>query len=361
MQVIDDISKLKPGLSGIMRVKNDGSLIAAAVCSCVESLDELIIVYNDCTDNSEEVILSLQARFPDKIRAFAYPYRVLSTGLTQEEFLQAQALPDDSPQLLCNYYNFALSKVSCRYAMKIDADQIYFPDELKYWAALCRKGRLELPLWKKIVGSLVDWYLIRMRRLTWKRQKAMNFTCSRLARPFAKVFREHSAYRMLKGSATISLSGLNVCNDGARWLVPLGGIDGDFKLLGPFNGEGDHLIFKMTPSVRYERYLCPGYGFDASYSLIEIFRGARRARFCGFGWFHVTAMRPQMKPYVDKMAAEQPERFVPLDEFFDMPYSAICARADKDIYKLGLRTYFNWTYKVYGHQLKDNLECLRSL
>ena len=40
------------GVSGIMRVKNDGEFIAASIKSCIDALDELVVVYNDCTDNS---------------------------------------------------------------------------------------------------------------------------------------------------------------------------------------------------------------------------------------------------------------------------------------------------------------------
>ena len=48
--------ELKRGVSGIMRVKNDAEFIKASVESCIDALDELIIVYNDCSDNSPQVI-----------------------------------------------------------------------------------------------------------------------------------------------------------------------------------------------------------------------------------------------------------------------------------------------------------------
>ena len=43
---------LKNGISGLMRVKNDAELIEASINSCIDALDELIIVYNDCTDDT---------------------------------------------------------------------------------------------------------------------------------------------------------------------------------------------------------------------------------------------------------------------------------------------------------------------
>ena len=93
------------GVSGIMRVKNDAEFITASIESCINALDELIVVYNDCTDNSAEIIDIMHQRYPQKIRVFEYPYRVLGVGLTKDEYEAAKELPDDSPELLCNYYN----------------------------------------------------------------------------------------------------------------------------------------------------------------------------------------------------------------------------------------------------------------
>ena len=39
-------------VAGIMRVRNEGNFIHDCVESCIDALDELIVVYNDCTDNS---------------------------------------------------------------------------------------------------------------------------------------------------------------------------------------------------------------------------------------------------------------------------------------------------------------------
>lgn len=43
-------------VAGIMRVKNDGMFIEKCIESCIDALDELIVVHNDCTDNSVEEI-----------------------------------------------------------------------------------------------------------------------------------------------------------------------------------------------------------------------------------------------------------------------------------------------------------------
>jgi hypothetical protein len=155
-----DESKLLPGVSGMMRVKNDGQFIEACVESCIDALDELIIVWNDCTDNSAEVIERMRQRYPEKIKTYEYKYKVYSTNLTKEEFEYANSLPDDSPNLLCNYYNFALSKVSYKYAVKIDADQMYFSEKLKYWCDIYRDERKDNRSLTIVIGAIV--WLISM-------------------------------------------------------------------------------------------------------------------------------------------------------------------------------------------------------
>ena len=45
-----------------MRVKNDGQFIERCIESCIDALDELIVVHNDCTDNSVAEIDKMVAR-----------------------------------------------------------------------------------------------------------------------------------------------------------------------------------------------------------------------------------------------------------------------------------------------------------
>lgn len=145
-------NQLHNGVSGIMRVKNDAEFIEASIDSCIDALDELVIVYNDCSDNSPELIYKKQSQYPDKIKVYEYKHKIYPINLTKEEYEYAKSLPSDSPHLLCNYYNFALSKVTCQYAMKIDADQIYFSDKLKEWCDVYRYGCNVSPL-EKIIGK----------------------------------------------------------------------------------------------------------------------------------------------------------------------------------------------------------------
>lgn len=73
-------------VTGIMRVRNEGVFIKNCVESCIDALDELIIVYNDCTDNSVEEIKKIATKYPDKIRYYGYPYEVKAFNLSRDEF-----------------------------------------------------------------------------------------------------------------------------------------------------------------------------------------------------------------------------------------------------------------------------------
>lgn len=57
MKLKNNNKKLKVGVSGILRVKNDADFLDECINSCIDTLDELIIVYNDCSDNTPDIIL----------------------------------------------------------------------------------------------------------------------------------------------------------------------------------------------------------------------------------------------------------------------------------------------------------------
>ena len=77
------MKELKPGLSGIVRAKNEASFIEACIDSCIDALDELVIVYNDCTDDTPAIVKRKAKQYPDKIKIYAYEHHVLSYNLTK--------------------------------------------------------------------------------------------------------------------------------------------------------------------------------------------------------------------------------------------------------------------------------------
>ena len=131
------------GVSGLLRVKNDAEFLALCVDSCIDALDELIIVYQECDDDSPQIIEQKRQQYPDKIRTYFYRPLVLSHNLTSEELHYVSTLDKTSIHLLSNYYNYTLSKASYRYAIKIDGDQVYFTDKLKSFCNAYRKEKIE--------------------------------------------------------------------------------------------------------------------------------------------------------------------------------------------------------------------------
>lgn len=111
------------GLSGYMRLRNEAEFLPICIESWLPILDELIIVYNNCQDNTAEIVSYYAEKYPEKITAYHYIPIVYPQGSSQ--FKQ---LSEDNYHSLVNYYNFALSKTTKKWVIKIDGD-LYLPPE----------------------------------------------------------------------------------------------------------------------------------------------------------------------------------------------------------------------------------------
>lgn len=338
---------LRPGLSGIMRVKNDAEFIEASIDSCIDALDELVIVYNGCTDHSPQLILQKQQQYPDKIKVYEYEPLVVANNLTEKEYQKALKLPDDSPHLLCNYYNFALSKATYAYAIKIDADQIYMRDQLLYWCNICHQKEKKQVSLKVLLGKCFHYYFLLYRFLGIKFGKQLPMIPERLSRFIEPYYREYAVHSFLQGKSAISLSGINVVYD-TSWNVPLGGVNSIMNILPPYNGEGDHLIFKISELTFYRRYSMPYYNLlrSASFSLIEEFVHPYKVMYMGFAWFHLNAMRSMYRDQVVRLKKDMPHKYVPLTEFLELSYSAVKKKADFQMHRLYQRLLFSYLHNA---------------
>ena len=298
--------ELKDGLSGLMRTRNEAQLLEACIDSCIGSLDELIVVCSDCTDNTLEVLERKRLQYPDKLRVFEYNHKVLSFDLTQEEFEYAKTLPDDSPRLYCNLCNFGLSKVRYKYVTKIDADQLYFADELKKWRDVCSRDIQVNWHIGFIWGWLFMMYFTLYRRLSARRGKPYLWMVPDwLVKMFFKYYHEYSKWRLQQGKACIALSGLNV------------------------------------------------------YSVTEKFNNPYKVMFTFPVWFHLHANRKRCWSKVKKMKDEHPECFVPIKEFPAMSYKNVYDKMDKKAHTLFQMTLFALIHKVGGGVLKKHINILK--
>jgi glycosyltransferase involved in cell wall biosynthesis len=345
------------GVSGIMRVKNDADFIAASIDSCVDALDELVVVYNDCTDNSADVIEQMRQKYPEKIRVFEYPHKVLGVGLTKEEYNIAMSLPDDSPALLCNYYNFALAKVQYEYAIKIDADQIYFSSELAKWCDIVRNE--ESAKGNSLLGMLFHFYFLTYRFISLKLHKRLPIMPKWLAKTFKPHYESYAVKKMRAGKACLSFSGLNVFKD-KSWCVSLGLRNDTINILPPFNGENDHLLFKVSDKTYYRKFDMEYYNLisNSSYSLIEEFVHPYKPMPMGFCWFHMNAMRDRYKGQISSVKSAFPTSFEPIDDFLELDYREVENRSDKQIHSLYQRVMFSYVYNADKDTIKMHLDSL---
>lgn len=351
---------LKIGISGLMRVKNDAELIEASIDSCIDALDELIIVYNDCTDDTPVLIEKKQRQYPDKIKVYEYKYKVYGSNLSKEEYEYALNLPEDSPHLLCNYYNYTLSKANYSYAMKIDADQIYFTERLKELCDLCRfthKGKKGLYYW---IGFCFHYYFLLYRFVCIKLKKKFPLLPSWLICLFTSSYIKYAQYRFSMKNGCLSLSGINVFNDGVKWYVPLGKKDNLINILPPYNGENDHLIFKVSSETYYKCVDMPYYNIltSAKYSLIEEFIHPYKPMFMGFAWFHLNSMRESCRLKVLEVKNKYPDRFVEVEKFVSLNFNEVERRTDKAINTLYQRLLFAFIHTAYKSFIKKNLTFL---
>ena len=131
------LDQRKPGVSGLLRTRNGGAFLEACVRSHIDALDELVIIFNQCTDDTAQIVAKLEAEFPSKIKAFHYLPRVQPLGSEGH----AQSNFDDLDNL-ANYSNAGLVQTSRQYMMKVDDDHLAIPGVLAGLAERARSGEL---------------------------------------------------------------------------------------------------------------------------------------------------------------------------------------------------------------------------
>ncbi|WP_424947950.1 hypothetical protein [Candidatus Spongiihabitans sp.] len=114
-----------PGISAFMRIKNEQQFVRLAIESHLPFYDEIIAVYNDCTDRTPQILRDLAEKYPTKIKVFYYLPKVVPV-LTKKH----TQTPTDSVHSTANYYNYALSKTTYNTATKLDADHLAIPQNL---------------------------------------------------------------------------------------------------------------------------------------------------------------------------------------------------------------------------------------
>lgn len=352
-KIVYDNPDRKLGLSGLMRVKDDALTLEASIDSCIDALDELIITYNDCTDDSADIIEKKRKEYPEKIKVYPYHYHVYGIRMSKEEYDYAMTLPEDSPHLLSSYYNNALSKVNYKYVMKIDADQIYYTERLRYFRKLIKNNNNSR-------------FIIRIGHFMWEkfwvyREEPTNYLKTSIrywVKIFLYTFFKDSYFRyifsLLKSNHSyISLSGINMICVDKEWYVTLCCKNADYIM--PYNGEGDHLIFEATEDT----YYAPWYDWlisidnNTKFNLIERFVFPKHD-ICsaGLAWIHLKYMRPER--FRERMLSleQGQDVFVKVEEFSYWSVKKMLLEIGEELISNNKRMYFSFVHDFDRSKIK---------
>lgn len=315
------------GVSGLLRVKNDAEFLAESIDSCIGALDELIIVYNGCTDESPNIIKKKAEEYGGKIKYYEYEPIVYANNLSEEEYEFIRSQPADSPHLLANYYNYGLSKVNYMFVMKIDADQIYFTDELQQLCDAYRcKFRTFINPWKLL--CFVYFYI---NLLVYKKIG--------IALPFKghylfRKYRETLLLLVRDFKIPVYLSGYNMFCKDKLWYVSLGKKnDGRINILPPYNGVTDHSIFCLSSHTYFAPIEIQEYArlnFHKR-SVIEILCGLKVALPYGFMWMHLNGMRRNIYHQQIENFVDESNRFLLLGDFLEKKFDDVNCTSDQNI------------------------------
>lgn len=340
----------------MMRVKNDAEFIEACVESCIPALDELIIVFNGCTDNSEDIIRKCADMYPDKIRVYEYLPQVLANNMNESEYSEALSLPKDSPRLLCNYYNFVLSKARYSHAVKIDADQLYFTEILRHWCDIARGRKIEKRTGDYFLGKLVFNYFRLIRKLSVAANHRLPTSGLKCNKRMKDAYLHYAEVSFSEGTHTVSLSGLNLYKSRAdEWFVPLGLKSKPMNILPPFNGENDHLIFKISDKTYYKPLVSEYYNLQrtSNYSLIEEMEHPYTPINVGFCWFHLNACRRSYSANAEEAFRRHPGSYMGLHDFIQSSFDKIERKSDKSMFTVYQRILFSFLYRNMKSDLKN--------
>lgn len=344
----------KDGLSGLMRVKNEDRYVGVCIDSVIDALDELIVVYNDCTDNTEAILCEKVKQYGDKVKIYPFNYNLLVTNLTIDEYEYAVSLPEDSPRLHCTQCNYALDKATYKYAVKIDPDQLYFSDEVRKWRDACLGKDVSINAMQIVIACLFRLWISFYRRVSIKTGKVCTFLMPDwLINICERSYLAYGRHMLHKGKISVAWSGINVFVEDGEVFIPY-----DFRNVHPpYNGEGDLVLFKISPQTRFGRYLVQG---DKT-KVLEFFNNPYPMFFSGLIWFHLHANRDSCVAKVSEMKSENPDLFVSVDDFLNYSYNNSLKKMKNGIPTLFQRTLFLLVHKLGMPAVRRNLPLLKPM
>ena len=306
-----DIKRL-PGVSGVLRLKNDEEFLESCINSCIHCVDELVVVYEETSDKSLQILQKLEKQYPEKIRVYHYQPKLYVGELNESEYKSAIKEPSDSVHLLANYCNFAFSKIQYRYALKIDTDQVYIETKLK---RICDAYRAEPKFGKFNPLDLLSFLVVLFFIFISQKLKLMpSFFLSE------GVFNRYFSFLILLiqwKKVPVSLSGINLVIEEKEVLIPLGKNNcNGMNILPPFNGVGDTPLFKLTSQTYFVPWESENYSkrTGKKHLIIERLENVHSLLPVGVCWAHFSAMRKNIKELQKQNIRSFPNHFLSLNK-----------------------------------------------
>jgi glycosyltransferase involved in cell wall biosynthesis len=112
---------LAPGITAVMRVRDEANFVEAAILSALRLADEVICVDNGSSDRTPEIIAAIASK-DERVQVFSYPFECFASGPGHYK------LPSNSVKSRSYFYNWAFSHANFSHVWKWDGDQIVVSD-----------------------------------------------------------------------------------------------------------------------------------------------------------------------------------------------------------------------------------------
>jgi hypothetical protein len=134
----DDLApeRRAPGISAFMRIRNGADFLETTIRSHIDHFDEIVAVYNQCTDATPDILRRLAGEYGPKLRVIHYLPQVFPPGSDGH-----RNEPPTSPRSLVTYYNFALARTRFSVATKLDDDHLGMRDRLAAMTGTIRREK----------------------------------------------------------------------------------------------------------------------------------------------------------------------------------------------------------------------------
>ncbi len=149
------MGRMKPGISGILKFKNEAEFAKICLESIADYFDELILVYHECTDDTPNILREFEQRDPQRIHLFEYLPHVQPIGSKEH-----RETPISSVNSFVYYSNFALSKASYEVRCVWGADQVAEPVAMRRAVDSIRSIKRGTPEWWFSPWRMGYWWYI---------------------------------------------------------------------------------------------------------------------------------------------------------------------------------------------------------